>query len=120
MNPSRGPAREMYISISLTQIVSSRNLESNRSSEGLWSSLQNRCSGGHNSHICGNQSILGLECTIGYRAGGADHEERSYIKSIISKNLDFYAFDAMPSCDVYVDFDVMFALYDKHMLSEGV
>ena len=92
MNPSRGPAREMYISISLTQIVSSRNLESNRSSEGLWSSLQNRCSGGHNSHFCGTLSILGLECTLGYPIGGAYHEDRSYIKSLISNNLDFYAF----------------------------
>ena len=92
MNPPRGPAREMYIYISPTQIVSSRNLDSNRSSEGLWSSLQNRCSGGHNSHVCGNLSILGLECTLGYRAGGAYHEDRSYIKSLISNNLDFYAF----------------------------
>ena len=91
MNPSRGPAREMYIYISPTQIVSSRNLDSERSSDGLWSSLVNRCCGGHNSHVCGTLSILGLDCTLGYPVGGADHEERSYIKTLISKNLDFYA-----------------------------
>ena len=90
MNPSRGPAREMYILISLTQIVSSPNLDSERSSDGLWSSLQNRCSGGHNSHVCGTLSILGLECTLGYPVGGVDHEDRSCIKSLISNNLDFH------------------------------